>query len=129
MPSPQYQREASRCRAAAAADPASADEVRWRQLAEQFDLLAESTERSEPKLAGVRRTRIRRQPAQQQQTKSGKPEPSQLGQLRYYRPDCGQCGRQTWLVRIEPAEEPGHDLRTFECAACGHSEVVKMKYR
>ena len=130
MPSlQQYRKEAKRCRDAAAADADSAVAARWRQLAELFDTLAESSERSEPKLAGVQRARIRRQPAQQQQTKSGKPEPSQLGQLRYYRPDCGQCGRQTWLVRIEPAEEPGHDLRTFECAACGHSEVVKMKYR
>jgi hypothetical protein len=123
MPSPQYRKEASNCRAAAAADPA--DAVRWRRLAEQFDLLAESVERS--KTAGSQRTR--RQPAQQQQTRSGKPEPSQLGQLRYYRPACSQCGRQTWLVRIEPADEPGYDLRTFECAACGHAEVVRMKYR
>ena len=125
MPSPQYRKEASHCRAAAAADPA--DAVRWRRLAEQFDLLAESVERSERKSAGSQRTR--RQPAQQQQTKSGKPEPSQLGQLRYYRPACSQCGRQTWLVRIEPADEPGYDLRTFECAACGNAEVVRMKYR
>ena len=124
MPGPQYRREASHCRAAAAADPAAADAARWRQLADQFDLLAD---RFESKAA--QRARARRQPVQQQQTKSGKPEPSQLGQLRYYRPPCNQCGRQTWLTRIEPAEEPGHDLRTFECEFCAHSQVVKMKYR
>jgi hypothetical protein len=128
MPGPhQYRKEAKRCRGAAAADPDSAVASRWRQLAELFDALAQSPEPSEH--AAVRRARVRRQPVQQQQTRSGKPEPSQLGQLRYYRPACSQCGRQTWLVRIEPAEEPGHDLRTFECASCGHSEVIKMKYR
>ena len=123
----QYRKEAKRCRDAAAADPDSAVASRWRQLAELFDALAQSPEPSEH--AAVRRARVRGQPVQQQQTRSGKPEPSQLGQLRYYRPACSQCGRQTWLVRIEPAEEPGHDLRTFECASCGHSEVIKMKYR
>ena len=127
MPGPQYRSEASHCRAAAAADPAAAE--RWRQLAAQFDLLASRLEGSTRKAGGVQRTRVRRQPVQQQQTKSGKPEPNQLGQLRYYRPACSQCGRQTWLSRIEPADEPGYDLRTFECEACGHSEVVKMKYR
>jgi DNA-directed RNA polymerase subunit RPC12/RpoP len=129
MPGLQYRKEASQCRAAAAADPASADAARWRQLAQQFDLLAARFEPSEGKSAGMQRTRVRRQPVQQQQTKSGKREPNPLGQLRYYRPACSQCGRQTWLTRIEPAEEPGHDLRTFECEACGHSEVLKMKYR
>jgi hypothetical protein len=125
----QYQKEAKRCRDAAAADPDSAVAARWRQLADQFDTLAESVAQSEHKPAGGQRSRIRRQPVQQQQTRSGKPEPSQLGQLRYYRPACSRCGRQTWLTRIEPAPEPGHDLRTFECASCGRTEVIKMKYR
>ena len=116
MPSPQYRKEASHCRAAAAADPA--DAVRWRRLAEQFDLLAESVERS--KTAGSQRTR--RQPAQQQQTKSGKPEPSQLGQLRYYRPDCSQCGRQTLAGAHRACRRAGlrsADIRMRRVRECG----------
>jgi ribosomal protein S27AE len=56
-------------------------------------------------------------------------EPSQLNQLQLYRPPCSRCGAPTLLARIEPAGEQGHDLRTFECAACGHTEVVDVKYR
>jgi hypothetical protein len=33
------------------------------------------------------------------------------------------------LARIEPAPEPGYDLRTFECPACENSQVVKVAYR
>jgi len=31
------------------------------------------------------------------------------------------------LARIEPSGDHGHDLRTYECTACGHSEVTKVK--
>jgi hypothetical protein len=33
------------------------------------------------------------------------------------------------LARIEPAAEPGHDLRTFDCARCGHNETETVKYQ
>jgi hypothetical protein len=33
------------------------------------------------------------------------------------------------LARIEPADEPDHDLRTFECTACGQVDVAKIKFR
>ena len=46
-----------------------------------------------------------------------------------YRPLCGKCGALTTLTRVEPAAEPGHDLRTFECPSCGHAEAVKIKFR
>ena len=32
------------------------------------------------------------------------------------KPKCEKCGAEMWLARIEP-NEPGHDLRTFECPA------------
>ena len=56
-------------------------------------------------------------------------EPSQINMLQTYRPPCPQCGALTSLMCIEPAGEPDHDLRTFECTACGHEEVVKVKFR
>ena len=33
------------------------------------------------------------------------------------------------LASIEPAQEADHDLRTFQCDACGECEVVKIKFR
>jgi len=35
-----------------------------------------------------------------------------------------------WLARIEP-DKPDHDLRTFECPTCEHTETkdVKFTYR
>jgi hypothetical protein len=44
----------------------------------------------------------------------------------YTRPDCPQCVAQTYLARIEP-EKPGHDLRTFECPRCQHTERAVVK--
>lgn len=56
-------------------------------------------------------------------------EPSQIGLIQLYRPLCSKCGTLTQLSRIEPADEPHHDLRTFECTACGHENVVMVKFR
>ena len=44
------------------------------------------------------------------------------------RPPCTECGQPMYLTRIEP-DKPGHDLRHFECALCGHStsQVVQFK--
>jgi DNA-directed RNA polymerase subunit RPC12/RpoP len=56
-------------------------------------------------------------------------ESSQIDQIKLYRPPCSKCGALTALARIEPAPEPDHDLRTFECSACGHEEVVKIKFK
>ena len=33
-----------------------------------------------------------------------------------------------WLARIEP-DQPGYDLRTFECAQCIQSEAVVIQFR
>jgi hypothetical protein len=35
-----------------------------------------------------------------------------------------QCGTLTQLARFEPAGEPDHDLRTFECITCGNADAV-----
>jgi predicted RNA-binding Zn-ribbon protein involved in translation (DUF1610 family) len=50
-------------------------------------------------------------------------------QSQLYRPLCSRCGTLSTLARVEPAAEPDHDLRTFECPACGHTDVVKVKFR
>jgi len=54
-------------------------------------------------------------------------EPRPQSQL--YRPLCSHCGTLATLARVEPAPEPDHDLRIFECPACGHVDTVKMKFR
>jgi hypothetical protein len=40
------------------------------------------------------------------------------------RPLCPECSSLMWLARIMP-DEPGYDLRTFECPECGH-EIRKV---
>jgi hypothetical protein len=44
-------------------------------------------------------------------------------------PFCKSCGAQMWLTSIEPADEPGHDLRTFECPRCQEETVEIVKYK
>jgi hypothetical protein len=44
------------------------------------------------------------------------------------RPPCSICSKPMLLARIEP-DKPDRDLRTFECARCGHSENFVVKYR
>ena len=56
-------------------------------------------------------------------------EPSIINQIQLYRPLCSKCGTLTQLARIEPAPEPEHDLRTFECVSCGNADVVTVKFR
>lgn len=56
-------------------------------------------------------------------------EPSQINQIQLYRPLCSKCGTLTQLARIEPALEPEHDLRTFECISCGNADVVMVKFK
>jgi ribosomal protein S27AE len=56
-------------------------------------------------------------------------EPNQLNPVEIYRPPCSKCGFLTALARIEPAQEPDHDLRTFECGQCGHPETIKIKFK
>ena len=41
---------------------------------------------------------------------------------------CPKCKQPMRLGLIEPAE-PGYEKRTYECAACGHSEIRTVKYR
>jgi len=50
-------------------------------------------------------------------------------QSQLYRPLCSRCGTLSTLARVEPAPGPDHDLRTFECPACGHIDVAKIRYR
>jgi hypothetical protein len=56
-------------------------------------------------------------------------EPSFVNQIQPRRPPCSRCGAQTMLARIEPAPEPGCDLRTFACVACGEAETIKVAFR
>ena len=56
-------------------------------------------------------------------------ESSQITRIQLYRPFCSKCGTLTVLARIEPADEPDHDLRTFECEACGSADLVKIRFR
>ena len=56
-------------------------------------------------------------------------EPAAADQVQLSRPLCSKCGTLSALARIEPAEEPHHDLRTFECPACGTTDVVKVQFR
>ena len=56
-------------------------------------------------------------------------EPNLVNPIETYRPPCPGCGANMWLARIEPASKEGHDLRTFECAMCGESETMSVRYR
>ena len=56
-------------------------------------------------------------------------EPSIINQIQLYRPLCSKCGTRTQLARIEPCDDPGQDLRTFECVACGNADMVTVKFR
>lgn len=59
------------------------------------------------------------------------PQPSSPASfhLHNYLPPCQKCGALMQLARIEPADQPGHDLRTFECCSCGSYEEVKIRFR
>ena len=56
-------------------------------------------------------------------------EPSRINQIQLRYPFCSKCGTLTQLASIEPATEPEHDLRTFECISCGNADVVMVKFR
>jgi transposase-like protein len=43
-------------------------------------------------------------------------------------PKCAACGSPMWLTRIEPYKVD-HDQRTFECKACGKTQIEIVKYR
>jgi hypothetical protein len=47
----------------------------------------------------------------------------------FQRPRCDECRAPTTLARIEPSDEPGYDLRTFQCIACDHVQTAKIKFR
>jgi ssDNA-binding Zn-finger/Zn-ribbon topoisomerase 1 len=36
---------------------------------------------------------------------------------------CPKCGKDMMISRIMP-DRPGYELRTYECAGCGHDELV-----
>ena len=54
-------------------------------------------------------------------------ESTSANPIQHYRPL--KCGTLMALAHIEPAPEPDHDLRTFECPACDGSEVIKFKFK
>jgi len=56
-------------------------------------------------------------------------EPSLFNQVQMYRPPCSNCGAPTTLARIEPAPQPGHDLRSFECTVCTNMDTVEIAYQ
>jgi DNA-directed RNA polymerase subunit RPC12/RpoP len=131
MPTPDaqyYRDEAARCRDLATMHTDRFMAARWREVADEYEQAAEGVAALD-RSSTVQRTAMQQQPRQQQQARSGPPEPSQLNMSKQIRPACAECGQPTWLIRIEPAPEPDHDLRTFECPACGVSRLVKVKFR
>ena len=42
---------------------------------------------------------------------------------------CPTCHLPMFLSRIEPGDEPHHDMRTFECLTCKYVETVTTKFR
>lgn len=62
-------------------------------------------------------------------------EENRVSQLKYnptltdivYRPPCPNCGAEMSIARIEPVGSKA-DRRTFECAKCGHSEIMEVKF-
>lgn len=55
--------------------------------------------------------------------------PHQINSMPHYRPQCSKCGSLMALSRIEPAGEPDHDLRTFECWNCDYTETIGMRFK
>jgi transposase-like protein len=45
-----------------------------------------------------------------------------------FQPPCPRCGSPMWLVRLDPHDE-GHDLRSFECKVCDHSESKVVQFK
>ncbi len=45
-----------------------------------------------------------------------------------FQPSCPKCGQPMWLVRLSRYDAT-HDLRSFECQVCEHTEsnVVEFK--
>jgi hypothetical protein len=56
-------------------------------------------------------------------------EPSFINQVQRCLPPCSQCGSITMLARIEPAPQPGHDIRTFTCTVCRNGDTVEVAVR
>ena len=102
--------------------------ARPRDVAVEYDQVAERLA-AEMAAFDAPAVTMQRQPRKQQQARSGPPEPSQLNLSKQIRPACASCGQPAWLVRIEPAPEPDHDLRTFECSTCEAIQTIKVKFR
>ena len=47
--------------------------------------------------------------------------------LAFEHPPCEQCKAPMWLTRLKSGE-PDHSKRTFECKACGATQVEIVKY-
>ena len=57
------------------------------------------------------------------------PEQLHINRVQLHRPFCSKCGTLMQLARIEPCDDPDHDLRTFECVMCGNADVVQVRFR
>ena len=128
-PTPDFYRgQAQSCREAAALDPDRYRAFRRREAAAEYDYIAElAVSESMPSQAGAGGSK--RQARQQQQTRGGQPEPKPSQAAKQVRQPCALCGQHAWLTRIEPAQEPDYDERTFECGTCGATQIVRIKFR
>jgi hypothetical protein len=43
-------------------------------------------------------------------------------------PPCPTCSTPMWLLRLAPFNDD-HDLRTFKCQVCDHTESMKVKFK
>jgi hypothetical protein len=43
-------------------------------------------------------------------------------------PPCPSCGLPMWLVLLTPFTAD-HDMRTFKCQLCEHTESVAVKFK
>lgn len=55
--------------------------------------------------------------------------PHRVNQVQLHRPPCSKCGTLTQLARVEPSDDPSHDLRTFECVGCSNLDVAKVRFK
>jgi len=56
-------------------------------------------------------------------------EPNLFKPVQVHGPPCSKCGAPTTLAHIEPATQPGHELRSFECTVCTNTDFLEVAYR
>jgi len=45
-----------------------------------------------------------------------------------FQPPCPKCGAPMWLVRMSAFDDT-HDLRTFNCQVCEHTQSMAVKFK